>query len=84
MIHRAVPSFWRAYGALEPGVRDLADKSFKLLKVDPKHPSLHFKKVRRFWSVRVGLHHRGIAVEVEGGMLWFWIGSHAEYDRLVS
>ena len=84
MIHRTAPSFWRAYDALETGVRELADKSFKLLKVDSRHPSLHFKRTGRFWSVRVGLHHRAIAVEVADGMLWFWIGRHAEYDRLVS
>jgi hypothetical protein len=84
VIHRAAPSFWRAYGDLGPDVRELADKSFKLLKMDSRHPSLHFKKTGRFWSVRVGLHHRAIAVEVADEMLWFWIGNHVEYDRLVS
>jgi hypothetical protein len=28
----------------------------------------------------VGLRYRALAVEVEGALLWFWIGSHAEYD----
>ena len=45
--------------------------------------SLHFKQVGRFWSVRVGLHYRAVAVEQEGNMLWFWIGGHADYDRLL-
>jgi hypothetical protein len=44
---------------------------------------LQFKKVGRYWSVRVGLRHRALAVEVYEGYLWFWIGSHAEYDRLI-
>jgi len=65
-------------------VRDLADANYQLLKSDPLHPSLHFKKVGRFWSVRIGLHYRGLAVEVGEDVLWFWIGHHAEYDRLVS
>jgi hypothetical protein len=43
---------------------------------------LHFKKIDGFWSVRVGIHHRALAIDVEGGVLWFWIGSHAEYDRI--
>jgi len=43
---------------------------------------LHFKKLGKFWSARVGLHHRALAAEVEDGMLWVWIGTHAEYDRL--
>jgi hypothetical protein len=48
----------------------------------PVHPSLHFKKVGRYWSVRVALGHRALAVEVGDDLVWFWIGSHAEYDRV--
>ncbi len=58
------------------------DKGYELLKRDPRHPSLHFKKLGKFWSARVGMHHRALAVEVEDGFLWVWIGTHAEYDRL--
>jgi hypothetical protein len=54
-----------------------------LLRQNPRHPSLHFKQAGRFWSVRVGLHYRAVAVEHEGNMLWFWIGSHADYDKLL-
>ena len=50
---------------------------------NPRHPSLHFKQVGRFWAVRVGLHYRAVAVEHEDNMLWFWIGSHADYDKLL-
>jgi hypothetical protein len=35
-----------------------------------------------FWSVRAGIHHRALGVEHENGVVWFWIGTHAEYDRL--
>lgn len=83
MKHVASPRFWQAYEVLPEAVRELADKNFALLKADPDHPSLHLKKVGRFWSVRVGLRHRALAVEVEDGLLWFWIGSHADYDRLI-
>jgi hypothetical protein len=61
----------------------LADANYALLKRDPHHPSLKFKKVGRYWSVRIGLRYRALAVDTEGGCLWFWIGSHAEYDRLI-
>jgi len=44
---------------------------------------LHFKKVGRFWSARVGLHYRALAVEADDILVWFWIGSHSEYDRLI-
>jgi len=82
MRHFASPAFWENYIRLPQQVRALADKNYALLKTDPRHPSLQLKKVGRFWSVRVGIHHRALAVEVDGGLLWFWIGSHADYDRL--
>lgn len=83
MNHYASPSFWAAYEALPLSVQRQADRNYELLKADPKHPSLHFKKAGKYWSVRVGLHYRALAVNVEDGVLWFWIGSHAEYDKLV-
>ena len=55
MTHRAAPSFWQEYNALDADIRKLADKSFEILKKDPQHPSLHLKKAGRFWSARVGL-----------------------------
>jgi hypothetical protein len=81
--HRAAPSFWEAYNALDVDVRKLAEKSFGILKKDPQHPSLHLKKTGRFWSARIGLHHRALSVEIPDGLLWFWIGDHNRYDRLV-
>ena len=83
MIHFASPSFWSAYESLPIFVQRVADRNYEILKENPKHPSLHLKKTRRYWSVRVGIHYRALAVEVEDGLLWFWIGSHAEYDKLI-
>lgn len=83
MNHHASPDFWARYRALPSPVRELANRAFDLLKADPKHPSLHFKKVGRFWSARVGLHYRAVAVDAPDGLVWFWIGTHAEYDKLV-
>jgi len=48
-------AFWEAYAKLPDHVRALADKNYVLLKEDPQYPSLHFKKIGRFWSVRIGL-----------------------------
>jgi hypothetical protein len=82
LIHRASPAFWERCGALAVPVRKLADRAFALLKGDPRHPWLHFKKVGRLWPVRVGLHHRAIGVKASDGVLWFQIGAHSEYDTL--
>jgi hypothetical protein len=81
--HFASAKFWAAYAALPEATQKLADQNFQLLKRDPRHPSLQFKKVGRYWSVRVGLRFRALATEIDDGYLWFWIGSHADYDRLI-
>ena len=79
----ASPSFWECYHRLPSSVQELADKNFKLLKQDSKHPSLKLKKVGSFWSARVGRKYRTLAVEVEEGLIWFWIGTLAEYDKVL-
>jgi len=81
--HAASPRFWKAYEALPANVQKLADANFALLKSNPAHPSLQFKKVGRFWSARVGLRYCALAVETNDTCVWFWIGSHADYDRLI-
>ena len=83
MRHFASPSFWECYKKLPENIRALADKNYALLKQNPRHSSLQLKKVGRFWSVRVGIRYRALAVEVEAGLLWFWVGSHADYDALI-
>jgi hypothetical protein len=83
LIHHASRDFWTCYNALTAPIREQADRAFQLLKSDPKHPSLRFKQVGRFWSARVGLHYRALGVDAPDGIVWFWIGTHAEYDRLI-
>jgi hypothetical protein len=81
--HFANPDFWRAYGTLPDDVRIMADKNYALLKSDPYHPSLHFKKVGNYWSARVGRRYRALAIEGDDGLVWFWIGAHGAYDKMV-
>ena len=83
MRHLASPRFWQHYRNLPEAVRKLADKNFVLLKANPHHPSLHFKKIDRLWSVRVGSHYRALGLDSHEAIVWFWIGSHAEYDKLI-
>ncbi|MBI5788419.1 MAG: hypothetical protein HZA78_06160 [Candidatus Schekmanbacteria bacterium] len=83
MRHFASPSFWSCYEKLPAAIRRLADKNFEILKSNPGHPSLYKKKAGQYWSVRVGIKYRALAVEVEDGLVWFWIGTHAEYDKLI-
>lgn len=83
MNHHANPKFWAAYDRLPREVQQLADKNFDLLKSNPHHASLGFKRVNRYWSVRIGLSHRALAVRDGDDLIWFWIGEHGEYDRLI-
>jgi len=83
MKHFASPSFWKCHKKLPQYIQQLASKNFELLKKDPYHSSLHLKRVRKYWSARVGIKYRALGIEIEEGVLWFWIGTHAEYDKLV-
>lgn len=84
MRHVAAPAFWACHAKLPEAIQRLAKKNFELLKEDLRHPSLHFKRVGPYRSVRVGLSYRALGVEEDGFVIWFWIGTHGEYDRLIS
>ena len=84
MRSHASSRFWRCYNRLPRNVQRLADKNYRLWVADHWHPSLHFKKVKNFWVARVGDNYRALGVEFDGGITWFWIGPHDEYDRLIN
>ena len=83
MKHFANARFWQCYRALPVAIQALADRNYALLRSNPSHGSLHFKQIGALWSVRVGLHYRALAATAGDDLVWFWVGSHAEYDRLV-
>lgn len=83
MKHRATPDFWYHYRQLPIEVQELADRCYEFLNQNSRYPSLHFKKVGSFWSVRIGIHYRALALEDGDDIVWFWIGTHAEYDQLL-
>lgn len=84
MRHVTSPTFWELYNALPPSVQALADKNFELLKANPCDPSLQLKQVNQYWSVRVDQQFCALGIDIEGGVLWFWIGTRAEYDKLTA
>ena len=80
-------SFVKRYRRLPPAVRTLARKNYQLWKKDPRHKSLQFKKVsttQPMWSARVGDNYRVVGAIVGDTIHWFFIGNHAEYDRLLT
>ena len=82
----ATRRFWDLFYALPPEIQKLAVKNYELWRRDPHHPSLHFRRLQgsqdRF-SGRIGDHYRALGRLTAQTMTWVWIGTHAEYDRLV-
>lgn len=82
MNHHTSPEFWRHFERLPAEIQELARVNYKLLQRDPKYPSLHFKRVGPHWSIRIGRAYRALGTDVDDGILWVWIGTHAAYDKL--
>lgn len=82
-MHFTTRRFRECYSRLPEFAQRTADKCYQLLRDNPAHPSLHFKKVGRFWSVRAGGDYRALGVEADNGIVWFWIGLHSEYERII-
>jgi hypothetical protein len=77
--------FLELFEGLPPSIQKLARKNYKLWLNDPKHPSLHFKKLknRDLYSVRIGDHYRAIGIVTGDTAKWIWIGSHENYDKFL-
>lgn len=87
MISRTTHRFRKSLADLPDEVRARARVAFALFRQNPYHPALQFKQVhpsQPIFSVRVGLGYRALAVREGETLIWFWIGSHADYDRLIS
>ena len=78
--------FRKLLDALPTEVQEQADRAYSLWRLDPYHPSLQFKQVRRrqpIYSVRVGIGYRALGLRENDHVYWFWIGSHAQYDEFL-
>ena len=84
MRSKAVSGFWERYNKLPIQIKKSADKQFLLWLSNPHHPSLRFKKVGSYWSARVTGSYRAVGVMDGDTIVWFFIGTHAEYDRLLA
>jgi hypothetical protein len=82
--HRATRKFWAGFERLPVEIRRTAMRQFAVLKKNPVHPSLHFKRTGRLWSVRVSRDYGALAVPRPNGYLWIWIGPHSRYDQILN
>ena len=83
MRSHATADFWRLYGRLPERLRQTALKQYRLWLANPSYPSVEFKKVGRYWSARVSDNCRALGVMTGDVVVWFWIGPHDEYERLI-
>jgi mRNA-degrading endonuclease RelE of RelBE toxin-antitoxin system len=84
---RISSDFRRDLDNLPPAVKRQARDAYRLFESDPQHPSLKFKKLPPFadiWSVRINNNYRAVACRRGEVLLWFFIGSHADYDKLLN
>lgn len=83
MISSTKASFRRRFDRLPPRVQQHAIASYRLWQCDPWNPTLMFKKIGNYWSVRIDGGYRAMATRESERVTWFWIGSHDEYERLI-
>jgi hypothetical protein len=77
-------NFWVCFKCLPARIQRQAMDQFHLWQEDPNHPSLHFKELAAgLWSVRITRAYRALARRKGNLVVWFWIGSHQDYDKLV-
>ena len=84
MTSRVVPEFWELYKQFPPDVQLAARKAYERFSKNPAHPGLRLERLRsdqRAWSIRVTRDVRAVALRRGDDWLWFWIGTHREFDK---
>ena len=84
MTGKTSRSFWECFGGLPADLQKTAREKYRLWRRDHFHPSLHFKLVgERLWSVRITKDYRSLGRQNDQLIVWFWIGTHEQYERLI-
>ncbi|MGE5238761.1 MAG: hypothetical protein ACM3ON_08165 [Chloroflexota bacterium] len=86
MTSRTTEAFWKSYRELPEQTKKEARKAYRNFKKNPYHPSLHFKRIhstRPIFSLRITKDYRAVGIEHDNHIIWFWIGSHGDYDNLL-
>ena len=86
MKSKATPKFWKCYKQVPLDVQKRAKEAYALFQKDPWYPSLRFKRVHSnlpVYSVRITKNYRAVGIMKEDGIVWFWVGTHSDYDSLL-
>lgn len=86
MKSRTTDNFWKCYDELPVEVRKQAKEAYRLFEQDPFHPGLHFKRVSStepVFSARISRNYRSVGIIQGDTIIWFWIGAHDAYKKLI-
>ena len=87
MRSKTTARFRKAFRQLPEQVQDQAREAYRQFMKDPWHPSLRFKQVHPsipIYSARVSKGYRAVGQRTETYVVWFWIGTHSDYEKLLS
>lgn len=87
MQSQTTEKFRSLLAAAPAPIQAKARDAYRLWSENPSHPSLRFKKVHNtlpVYSVRIDRDWRAVSVLKENVAIWFWIGPHGEYEKLIS
>lgn len=86
MISRTTEKFRTLFALLPNVIKAQAKEAYQQFKKDPYHPGLQFKRIhstKPIYSVRVNIDYRAVGIIKDDEIVWFWIGSHNVYDKLL-
>jgi hypothetical protein len=86
VISRTTEKFRALFFLLPNVIKVQAKEAYQQFKRDPYHPSLQFKRIhstKPIYSVRVNIDYRAVGIIKDNEIVWFWIGSHNVYDKLL-
>ena len=86
MISRTTEKFRVLFALLPNVIKVQAKVAYQQFKKDPYHSSLQFKRIhsnKPIYSVRVNIDYRAVGIIKDNEIVWFWIGSHNVYDKLL-
>ncbi len=84
MNSRTAPPFWSLFRRLPVAIQRAAREAFRQFLADPSHPGLQFHRLAtdpRLWSARITRDHRAVGARQGDTIIWFWIGTHRQFDR---
>jgi hypothetical protein len=86
MNSKTTKRFWQCYEKLPENIKKQAKDSYKIFQINPYYPGLRFKQIhstRPIFSIRITKNYRAIGVIQRNAIIWFWVGSHADYERML-